>query len=1155
MTSGAQMPKFDAMAQKENSVSRLQHNFLLNPITALTTYQDASGCVLALAGEDAWLKVYDVDSNQLLGQLRVFHSQSIHGIYVSQGDGQKASILIWGGQSVVILPQTALQTLSEGGTPPAPVELKAPDWIYDGILFSSSSGVSGALVTAHNEIVPILASPDGTSFSFGGLTSPSRPILYSANLSLLSPSTILVAGGTVFGEIIVWKYHLDSTLPSQWEVLFVFTGHEGSIFGVSISPEIEIAPDTKLRLLASCSDDRTVRVWDITDRASGVIAPRVSVSQEARETGFGENSEARSENRNDSSKCVAVEMGHVSRIWHVKFTGQTDYQEKPIEVYSFGEDGSRQKWELSLDTAQWKEAARPRLEEDAEPWVQPAGKLRNCDGMVCHSGKNIWAATVSRQEQSLLIMSGGADGKIAVSQGGEFLKDERNLVGDISSVGLSDVNTRLTFDEFLQFVTPLKDGVVPPATKAFGRQSFYRYVFLSENTLLVTAASGRLFVGTFGSPTVWEELAVPEAISADIASFHMLESPREGTAVIGTLSGKLYLLDEAREITEIAQLPAKITDIICPGHSGCKSAKEDTTQTLFITVIGQGHATMLEYDTSTGKTLGDFTAIKFDNDYQNYVMTAASYCGSHLIFGSRVGTLTLYEYADGSWTKIEARKDCKDKDAVTSIVPLPGSSTAFLTTCRDGRHRIYAIDSQNGRATLHLQHEISPPIGMIEGAEFSDHSGTWELILHGFRGKYFVVWNETLRQELAAVECGGANRPYSYKCSPSDPAKLMFVYTKVTQMGFYAQKHPALRTLKEGAHGREIRTVAASDNGYVATAAEDTTIRIWQYKDSVNPTPRAFRCLAVMEKHSAGIQALKWCGNNYLLSSAGNEELFIWHITRVDSEYEVLAVVCEAVYPDRTVDGDLRIMNLDVQSWSGNGKEMLISLVLSNSTLRTYRYSKDLGFLLLSTRHYTGACLTQIYHLHTTADELHVLTAATDGYLCIWSSVRKPNTDDYTPYALITATKLHQSTIKSMDISSSPCSDSSQSPTRRWLAVTGGDDNALGFLDILFTPSFSSFTIQLNKSRIKSAHAAAVTGLTVLPSCDAQGEATEVATVSNDQRVKVWRVIRGDGMERLRVQMRENWYSSVADAGDVEVIGEQRRRLMIGGVGVEVWEV
>jgi hypothetical protein len=63
---------------------------------------------------------------------------------------------------------------------------------------------------------------------------------------------------------------------------------------------------------------------------------------------------------------------------------------------------------------------------------------------------------------------------------------------------------------------------------------------------------------------------------------------------------------------------------------------------------------------------------------------------------------------------------------------------------------------------------------------------------------------------------------------------------------------------------------------------------------------------------------------------------------------------------------------------------------------------------------------------------------------------------------------------------------------------------------------------------------------------------TEVATVSNDQRVKLWRAERR-AAGGMKVTMLDNRYSSVADAGDLELIAPGK--LMVGGVGMEVWDV
>ncbi|KAK1832831.1 putative cytosolic iron-sulfur protein assembly protein 1 [Podospora conica] len=1139
---------------REGAEGRLRRNYLLSPITALAFYNDASGRVFVLAAEDTWLKVFDVATNQLLSQLNIFHSQPIHGIYASEVQGtpsdETARILLWGGQSVAVLSQAAVQSLIDGRPPSPPTELRTADWIYDGILFSSPHA-SGALVTAHNEIIPLSTDAAGRT-SFGPLTSPSRPILYSANLCLVSPDCILVAGGTVFGEIIVWKYHLDATTTrpassAQWDLLFVFAGHEGSIFGVSISPELEIAPGgVKARLLASCSDDRTIRVWDITDRRAAVggdvAAPQPGTLGDARETGFGANSEVKSAaHEADSARCVAVAMGHISRIWHVKFSGQVDCSSGKVEVFSFGEDCTRQRWELAVGVSTNGAGVGGPLSSKGAL----VGTLTNCGISAVHSGKNVWAAAVAVGNTSPLVVSGGADGKIAISgdvKADGHQGDEGQLLDGEHGSG-SDVNASFSLEEVTELVhgKPQSDPAAEPKTqpKKPTKDGFLRYAFISETTVLATSVSGRLFLGTVKDPVVWEEIATTEDTRADLSSYNVVKSPARDMAVLGGASGKMYLYRRSHGLTNLAHFPSKITDIICLGGAQGvhqpPDAKVPETLTALVTVLGINHAIMLNYNPSTGASWKDPRTIQFDDDYQNYAMTAASLCDGTLVVGSRVGLLTLYQRTPTAFVPLVSRKDCPSKDSITCILPLPHTTTttttSFLTTCRDGRYRIYTILPTAPSPTLHLQHEqTSPPLATLEGAFFTP-TPVPHLILHGFRGKNFVAFNETTRTPLATIECGGAHRPFAHVSDPNAPGRLALVFTKKhAHLHLFSQPRPAVRALQPGGHGREIRAVAAC-GAYVATAAEDTTVRIWEYLG-----PRGFRCLAVLERHTAGIQALAWGGGGrWLVSTAGNEEVFVWRVERLGGTSGMLAVVCEAVYPDRTAGGDLRVVGLDVVGGEGEGG-MVVSLGLSDSTVRTYLYTGEGGFGLRATGRYTGACLTQVRHLRVEEGAVWVLTAATDGFVGVWVS-RRGEGGGLGEFELVTVERLHQSSVKSLDLAASGSG---------WLVVTGGDDNALGFLELVW--SGEGFVVA-SKSRVRSAHAAAVTGLRVVR---AEGGVTEVATVSNDQRVKVWRVRRkvGGGMA---VAMLENRYSSVADPGDVEVIAPGR--LMVGGVGMEVWEV
>ncbi|OIW24065.1 WD40 repeat-like protein [Coniochaeta ligniaria NRRL 30616] len=1145
------------------AIHSLRQDLVQCPITALAFYTSTDEQLYVLVGEDAWLKVYDTQEHQLHGQLRIFKEQPIHGISVSStGD-----LLIWGAQYVAIVPRSSVELLVHGEDDvEPPIEMRACDWIYDGRV-SPYDSERGVLVTAHNEVMPFtIESHEGRPrLVFRGLLFLSRPILYSSTMQWTAPDCVLVVAGTVFGEIVVWKCHLGKD-THRLEVLFVLTGHEGSIFGVAISPEVEVEAGRKQRLLASCSDDRTIRVWDITESPEAKTVEARGSAEEVRETGFGENHNSEAQTTTSGSvasysrRCLAVAVGHASRIWHVRFACSAGAA-GPIEVCSFGEDTTMQRWRLAGSDGAMSGTTKPAIDSiKAYPYT-----LEHLERTACHNGKHIWSCAVTTDGPGpMCAVTGGADGKVTLLRGGRdaIVVNRTASGGKVALQTFDDVYASLQNSEGSG-----NDEGVHPATSKPEKDGFLRYAFLSEDHLLISTISGELLLGDLsGRPC---RTAGGVTIQQDLQSYNVLKTVAPGIAIIGSTSGRLYAFREEQGLEEIAHLPGKITDVLCIPDTHVDVEGSRNKLRILVTVLGSTQATILTLLNTQGSVIT--MKASYLPLHMGFVVTSVGVCGDLLLLGSRKGVITVYEEIAGAYVHRTFRNDCKTKggDAVTSIITLPPIASAepkyVLTTCRDGKYRIYEVQSSTAGFSLQLRHETTPPLGpMLEGARLvQSKDGDLELIIYGFRSTSFVVWNESRQQEIASVACGGAHRTFDYWSDPTDANKLRFVYTKASAMGIFSQDESSVQVLKQGGHGREIRAVASdatrtASAKYIATGAEDTCIRIWDFSRKNDGTVADMRCLAVMQKHTAGLQALKWEDNGYLLSSAGAEEFFVWKVTTLESEYKGLAVVCEAVYPFRTPDGDLRIMDFD--SWTIPPNHaypdggILLTMVFSNSVLKTYCYTQSTGFTCWQTGKYTGACLTQVRQILPVAgqtEEVGVITGSTDGVVAVWKpTAAYGREEDEGGYRIVLTAQAHENSVKSLEIVLLFAD--------RYYVYTGGDDNALcihaltarlsdGGAESATGARVVEYDFEESAcARVRGAHAAAITGVKALRN-DLGG--SFLATVSNDQRLKIWRV---EASEPVVVQLLYNSYSALADPGGLEIIDDGN--LMVAGVGMEIWD-
>ena len=398
-----------------------------------------------------------MDTLNPLQSLQVFKTEVIHGIIelnTSTIAKDPIKCLIWGGKSVCIV--LLENSVDQKGVLEVKLriyssELSLNDWILDACCHTSSSDKCFMkslseifLISSHNILLSLfLNSPSqkDSSHSISSTTFALGPqsILYSAHLTYLDPGRLLVASGTVFGEVLIWTCPNSSILDSDGvqtgTLAYSFSGHEGSVYGVRIADGFTCPGyDVAQRFVVSCSDDRTIRIWDISNLDSQVIKTEESDHQ----TGFGE---ARSDDTRQGSQCLAIAMGHASRIWGVRFLSRKDSR---WQILSYGEDASSHIWHFDYPTAMSKRPSTLRLEGVYE----------------YHAGKNIWAVVASKRPDGTYIVStGGADGRIVLYtvefDNTQDLNSARVTSGDEDDVPLSTMPS-----SFL--------GGRTPATSIFG---------------------------------------------------------------------------------------------------------------------------------------------------------------------------------------------------------------------------------------------------------------------------------------------------------------------------------------------------------------------------------------------------------------------------------------------------------------------------------------------------------------------------------------------------------------------------------------------------------------------------------------------------------------------------------------------------------------
>ncbi|KAI9785814.1 MAG: hypothetical protein M1835_003244 [Candelina submexicana] len=952
----------------------------------------------------------------------------------------------------------------------------------------------------------------------------------------------------------------------------------------------------------------------------GTILPRSHNDVVPHSTGFRTDCILGFNSSTTPDCCVAVIWAHASRIWGIRFL---QHQQKKaggsidLVLISWGEDATCQQWAIRLTDNEGNAPCSTQYKHKATARI--------------HSGKNIWSLGSSPGVcQYPLAATGGADGRISVfnpiayhkTAFTAFLRKEWRIEeilavcingsnGSSKSLNTEAISTtsddRPVYQDSNKLCIPSES--LEPSKLAFAADGkanlggIKGYAFLDERHLILSTSLGALIVGTLpslpGTPpapvenciggsahdtgeVIWQMIDILGALK----NYSLVVSvPQMGTALVTGANGVIYSYKhDSGKVSHLTSVDKKISGLFAQYLVADRFI-------LLVTCVScpVARLTWIHCENKMAQV---------ENEYElrllsDFVPTSMLCLQSRelLVLGARSGAMAVYDLSESQPGHNEAKvavacfRRAHGEDAITIITNLlqpltdtPSLGQYLLTAARDGRYSIHlltAIRSPAGvmeNVFLKTVHTSSPPFGPhIEGAyiDFDSH----ELVLYGFRGKDFVVWNESSYSEILTIECGGKHRSWAY--SPRNGGGGgggSLVWTKASSLNIFSAPRASHMVLRHGGHGREIKALAIHQRDgrrlsekiqLLATGAEDTSIRIFELRDD------KFNCIGVFKKHTTGVQQLEWseCGN-FLFSCGGSEEFYVWRVR--DVPVLKVGVVQEAACPPQSQLPDVRITNFQVSSIDQLG------LSNSNSSHRflvySYLSSNNSGqFQMLYQGSYGSSCLTQVYQT-TVKDKLSLFTAGTDGYIAYWGGLdeiltRASSFGDESSLTFpsqgrppSSATwrcrfRVHQSTVKSMTVIT--LIDHSL------LIVTGGDDNAVSITRVCFGRDEQELEPAHSTIRVTNAHASAVTATAALPSpsfttSQYSGRVQlRFATASSDQRVKLWKVSVGlnrSDVGGLEISREATMRTSVADASSLGVVEESSElwKLVVCGVGMDV---
>ncbi|CAI5760503.1 unnamed protein product [Candida verbasci] len=678
----------------------------------------------------------------------------------------------------------------------------------------------------------------------------------------------------------------------------------------------------------------------------------------------------------------------------------------------------------------------------------------------CHRGKHIWSGDVDDD----ICVTGGADGKLRIH---DLNEDNQN----VEKYSIDEISETCQFDLM--------------------KNEFIRDFYELETCLILLTSNGHL---------IKFEKEIKEfrymGHYSTLINFGIVKGFKElGIVVIADRQGDLLVTDGDRTEWIDSKINRTISNIFTYSQEH---------QYFILMDCPNPNIPYILYKFNDSFNIVEVKEVPKPEKFITISSIALDLENNWLVLATKKITIGIIDL-NSMESKVFRRISQGDTISQISIINPSKNNLDLLILARDG---IYTYLRTN-LSSIEIYQQNKLTRGFIEGGSIQNN----ELILYGFKSSYFYVWNETRQIEIMNQYCGGnGHRQYKF-IKQNNGFRFIYNFKNYLCICEFQHRFKDYGLINQGTHGREIRDLSIGENGLLAIIAEDSTISL---NKIINGGVKHYWS---MNNHISGMQRIKFMNENYLGSSAANEEFIIWKLNSMDD----IPTIYEVARLEKTKDvPDLRIMDFD--SIEITSDTFMIATVYSDSQIKIWNYNK--GFNLISKWIYKSCCVLNVQFC-TFGDVVYLLIATTDGFISVYKL-----TNDYKNHSVVLRTQLHQSSIKAINLY--------KRDDDHYILITGGDDNAITVnalnqkgdvlsIDLIDRDEFAASSTITSISKVND---------------------TEFVVTSVDQIVRLW------SFKDTTLKCNAEKFTTVADTGcsDITEINNEKI-LVIGGAGLSLWNL